>query len=154
MNAVRIGAAVRRLGRLFAHDPLLMLELACWRVTLPALKRFVGVKTLARTMWSEPRPGASGDRVQETIEVVSTSGRLFLSSNCLERSLVWYRVLSRAGANPRLVMGARRDAERLAGHTWIEIGGHPFGEDDVDRYVSVIAFDGGCESKLRHDRIY
>jgi hypothetical protein len=139
VSVSRIGAAARRIAGLVARDPFLMMELACWRLLLPAVKRLVSVKTLARVMWRDPRGDVPRDRLVATIEIVSSSGRLFLSVNCLERSLVWYRVLSRAGAMPHLVMGARRE-ERVDGHVWIELNGEPFGERDAERYVRLVSF--------------
>jgi hypothetical protein len=81
--------------------------------------------------------GGDPDRL---IALVNEGGRLFLGANCLERSLVWYRLFSRLGLEPRLVMGARRDGGNIAGHVWVELNGEPFGETDAGRYATVVAF--------------
>lgn len=47
---------------------------------------------------------------------------------CLARSLVLYRALSRRGANPTLVIGFRRDRESVMGHAWVEVDGAPLDE--------------------------
>jgi hypothetical protein len=65
---------------------------------------------------------------------------LLVSTNCLERSLVLYRVLSRAGAQPALILGARRDAPSVAGHAWIEVDGAPVCEPEREAYAPIVAF--------------
>lgn len=139
---MRVTAAVARIGRCVWADPWLFAELAFWRISLPILKRVVPVDRLARMLWS-PRLG--DDDAREVTTLVNESGRLFLSANCLERSLVWYRLFSRLGMDPHLVMGARRDDDTLAGHVWIELNGEPFGEPDAARYAIVVVFAKGGE---------
>lgn len=43
--------------------------------------------------------------------------------NCLERGLVAYRYLSRAGAGPELVIGVAKGAQGVHGHVWVSIDG-------------------------------
>ena len=138
----RIGAAAARIGRTMLADPMLMAELAFWRMSLPVLKHVVSVRTLARTMWCESGNG-NATAAAHVRDVVTASGRLFVSTNCLERSLVLYRLLSRAGAGPRLVMGAEHRGQAVAGHVWVEIDGVPLGEPDAVRYFPIVAFDAG-----------
>jgi hypothetical protein len=52
---------------------------------------------------------------------------------------VLYRLLSRTGADPALVLGIRPGAERVAGHVWVEVGGRPLAEIDTPPYDRVIA---------------
>jgi Transglutaminase-like superfamily len=55
-----------------------------------------------------------------------------LDRDCLQRSLLLYRVLSRAGADPTLVVGFQRLDSRIMGHTWVLIDGHAVIESDAD----------------------
>jgi hypothetical protein len=118
--------------------------LAVWRVSLPLLKRVLKVSTLARFMWSPPAvpldERGRRQRVELVRGVVTSAGRLLVSTNCLERSLVLYRLLSQADAQPALVLGARRGSPSVAGHAWVELGGEPVFEPDRDAYTAIVAF--------------
>lgn len=119
----RLPAAARRLSVCFATSRQLCLRMLFWRLALPVLKYIVPMRTLARLMWAAPRrSGEDRDRrVQEVIEVWRTGGRLLVSRNCLERSLLLYRLLSREGARPSLVFGVDRRDGSIAGHAWVEL---------------------------------
>ena len=45
--------------------------------------------------------------------------------NCLERSLVAYRYLSRAGLGPTLVIGIAKASSATHGHVWVTVEGRP-----------------------------
>jgi hypothetical protein len=45
--------------------------------------------------------------------------------DCLQRSLLLYRVLSRAGADPTLMVGFLRRNGRIRGHAWVTVDGNP-----------------------------
>lgn len=47
---------------------------------------------------------------------------------CLERALVSYRFLRRAGARPTIVLGMKPSPAGWQGHAWIELGGAPFAD--------------------------
>jgi hypothetical protein len=55
--------------------------------------------------------------------VSSVSHRLPWDLNCLQRSLVLARLLSRRGMNPSLKLGVRREDSTLRFHAWIELAG-------------------------------
>jgi len=74
---------------------------------------------------------------------VSHAGRLAISENCLERSLMLYRFLGEVDANPRLVMGVRRDGGTTDGHVWIDIEGEPLLDSTTTRYSPVLVFEAG-----------
>jgi len=62
--------------------------------------------------------------------------------NCLERSLAAFRLLSAAGAAPRLAVGVRAGTRGVEGHVWLVLRGEPFAEaGDVERYAVVVSFD-------------
>jgi hypothetical protein len=49
--------------------------------------------------------------------------------DCLQRSLLLYRVLSRAGAAPTLVIGFRRINGGILGHAWVVVDNQPVIEE-------------------------
>ncbi len=95
-------------------------------------------------MWLAPR-GAARDpeREQRTIRVVARLSRTS-GGNCLERSLVLYRYLSRADAGPRLVVGMAKPDE-LLGHVWVTVDSRPLLEtpETLRSYTAVVSFGRG-----------
>jgi hypothetical protein len=129
-------------------DAWLACRMAVWRLTLPLLKWVVPLPRLARLMWSasaqRKRDPAREEQIATLAEAISgrRGGRRL--DNCLERSLVAYRFLSQAGAEPRLVVGVSRD-EPVRGHVWVMLDGQPL-RDSVDEFEEVTAF--GTEGAL------
>jgi transglutaminase superfamily protein len=137
----RLRSATVRLLSLFATNPGLVLRALVWRVALPVLKYLLPIGTLTRLMWVKPRDGEG--RLPGKPDVVLNAwrrgGRLLVSPNCLERSLLLYRLLSREGANPTIVFGVDRGPEKVAGHAWVEIDGavvHDAGTADYTRVAT------------------
>jgi hypothetical protein len=64
--------------------------------------------------------------------------------NCLERSLILYRYLARANADPRLVVGMGKPDEFL-GHVWVTVDGRPLLDtpETLRAYTEVVRFGGG-----------
>ena len=60
---------------------------------------------------------------------------------CLVRSLVAYRYLARAEAQPELHVGFERGAGALRGHAWVVVNGAPV-TDRPDAIASLTAVDG------------
>jgi hypothetical protein len=89
----------------------------------------VPATTMARWAWRRSSL-RDQDRELRAIAAVSRLRRTLGADrgDCLEAALVLYGELSRAGANPRLVMGFRREDERMAGHAWVEVAGAIIGE--------------------------
>jgi hypothetical protein len=114
-------------------------------VSLPLLKRLLPLPTLVRLMW---RPARASQR-QSVEHIESIVGRLGRVSgdNCLTRSLIAYRLLSRAGAEPMLVMGFANEGE-LVGHTWVNVLGRPLFEnpESLARYTAVVSFGANGRS--------
>jgi hypothetical protein len=141
-RAARLVGCTTRLAACATDDVGLMLELLGWRATLPILKRLIPLSRLAKMMWSNEGAGVGFTerqlRMFHVTEMVSRGGRVLVSSNCLERSLVLYRLFSRAGANPRLVLGTVVQQSAVCGHAWVEVDGEPVGEPDRARYTAVM----------------
>jgi hypothetical protein len=143
----RIRSFARRIAACVRADARLTLRLFAWRIALPLLKRVVPVSPLARLMWMAPAVGGGAhtrlERIALLTQMVNTGGWVLVSPNCLERSLMLYRLLSEADANPTLVIGARPDGAALAAHAWIEMDGAALWEADVNRYSRIVAFGAG-----------
>ena len=129
----------------------LALRTVWWLAVLPILKRVLPLPRLAHLMWS----GGSADcrqpdREELTVAIVRGFSRSS-GGNCLERSLVLYRFLSRANANPELVAGMSKP-EDFIGHAWVEVEGRPLLEtpEAVAPYVEVMRF--GVGGRLSHPR--
>jgi hypothetical protein len=108
------------------------------------LKHLVPLRLLARWAWC--RPGGWRDRdVEERLHRrVIRLGQLvgLPDRDCLQRSLLLYRALSRAGANPMLVIGFDRMNGRIFGHAWVVVDGRAVLESETDllRFSPVVAF--------------
>jgi hypothetical protein len=90
-------------------------------VAFALLKRLVTVQTLARWAWQAPRGASSPDQVRQAVaRVWRTQGLANLGDrDCLQRSLLLYRELSRLGADPTLMIGFRQAAQQTHGHAWV-----------------------------------
>lgn len=143
----------RRLRRCARADARLLARAIAWRLTLPVLKRVVPLPVLVRRMSRGARPGLAQAQAARRLEaihlLVSEGGRLVVSGNCLERSLVLYQFLGEAGARPTLVMGVAPGASTVAGHAWVEVGGVPLQDATTGQYAPIVTFDpGGRASRV------
>ena len=136
-------------------DAWLLARMLAWRAALPLLKRRVSLATLARIMWRDPRERVrlrAADRVPGLVRLLDRAFRDGNEGICLERSLVTYRFLSRAGADPRLVVGIRGSGDSLIGHAWVVVDGEPLFEPaaSLEEYASFFSFgrDGALESSV------
>jgi hypothetical protein len=115
-----------------------------WVLLLPALKRLLPLPRLARLMWAAPAASrrADADDVLALAGMLTHYRPLPSRGNCLERSLLAYRYLARAGLEPSLIVGvAGSDGGGLAGHAWVELAGVPLREPEgVERFTRVVAF--------------
>lgn len=104
--------------------PYLLFGLARHAVPLPRL---------ARWAWRRPTSGQPRNVMAERIAIarVVKLRRLTLADrgDCVAGSLVLYRVLSRSGADPKLVMGLRRGTATIEGHAWVTVDGMVAGEE-------------------------
>ena len=135
----RLYHAARRVSSCVALSPLLCLRLLLWRASLPVLKYVVPLRLLTRLMWSAPAArrddsGHAHERLRSLAFIWQNGGRLLVSQNCLERSLVLYRLLSQSGSNPSLVVGVSRADATTAGHVWVETEGRVLFDEMIHRY--------------------
>jgi hypothetical protein len=127
-------------------DVWLLARVLAWSFVLPVAKRMLPLPRLVRLMWSRPR-SSQGDRFREdTITALVTW--VFKTrppgsrDNCLERSLVAYRYLSRAGLAPSLVIGIEKAPSVTHGHVWVTVEGRPVHDSPevLARFEPVAAF--------------
>jgi Transglutaminase-like superfamily len=123
---------------------LTVAEMVLWSLVLPVLRRVVPIRLLVSLMWSPSKLQRSSAR---ELELISLSAKLVrlrprLRANCLERSLLAYRFLSRAGAEPRLVLGVGRSRDGVVGHAWVTLDGEPIHDSQqaVSEFTPLIAF--------------
>jgi Transglutaminase-like superfamily len=127
-------------------DAWLLARMVGWSLVLPVAKFLFPVRRLAGFMRLEPRAGGR-DRAFEQ-SVVSLSAWVFKSrprssrDNCLERGLVTFRYLARAGAQPDLVVGVAKGAEGVHGHVWVLVDGRPVHDavESLRRFEPLLTF--------------
>jgi Transglutaminase-like superfamily len=127
-----------------AGNLLLALRMLAWRLILRPLKVFVPLSRLVPLVC---RPRTRARRPAREARILSFADRLcrgrLASGTCLERSLLAYRFLSEAGADPRLVIAVRRENDSFRWHAWVTRDGQPILEraESLKAYIPVVVFD-------------
>jgi len=146
---------MRRAWRAFAScvrspgDAWLLARMVAWAPGLPILKRVLPLPRLVALMDRPPhghaRDPALEQRIVRMTRLVYRGRRGTFRDNCLERSLVTYRFLGRAGADPELVVAMSKRDGGVHGHVWVTVQGVPVHEDpaDLEVYVPVMRFRRG-----------
>jgi hypothetical protein len=116
-------------------------------VLLGLLKHVVPLRWLVRWAWC-PAAGLRDRGVEHQLaaRVLRLSQLVGLPDrDCLQRSLLLYRVLSRAGADPTLVAGFHRMNGRIIGHAWVVVDGRAVieSEGDLLRFSPALGFGSG-----------
>ncbi|HET8820917.1 MAG TPA: lasso peptide biosynthesis B2 protein [Thermoleophilaceae bacterium] len=150
-----LGARIRRRLRLLAGcirgpgDLWLATRMLGWRLVLPALKWRFPLPRLVRLMWWSGEPDAPSaernERIAALARALSGPAEIRALDNCLERSLILYRFLSRAGAEPELVVGFSRSGGEVGAHAWVYLDGQalPWHEEPLDEFETAIRFGRG-----------
>ena len=150
----RFLATIRRRTRLAASlvtspaNAWLAFRMAGWRLVLPLMKRRLPLARLVRLMWrgerARPTTPEREARIAGLARVVYRSEHVSRQGNCLERSLVLYRYLSAAGADPQLVVGIKSGEAAVRGHAWITVRGEPVEEppESLEGLTEVVSFRG------------
>jgi hypothetical protein len=124
-------------------------RILCWAAFVRVAKYAVPLRTLVRAMSPVPRHGPRNAQRERRIALfadwASRVVRPRSQGNCLERSLVAYRFLVRAHADPSLIIGFRRDESGVLGHAWVLVDGQPLGESpsSVAAYEIAMSFGRG-----------
>jgi hypothetical protein len=144
---MKVIAHIRRLGRLVSspQEAWLVVRMLGWSLVLPLLKRALPLPRLVELLQADARVDQRNPRREERLSALSEwvfRARPRRSrDNCLDRALVTYRYLGRAGASPTIVVGiARQDS--IAGHVWVTVDGKPIHDDPegIGGFASVAAF--------------
>lgn len=118
-------------------------------LALGVLKQVMPLERLAKRAWQPPRPNSSHRPRAEIVGRVLQAGRWcgLPDRDCVQRSLLLFRELSRHGFRPVLIMGLRKEGERVTGHAWVEVDGAPVAEpaEAVAVFTTIARFgDGGA----------
>jgi len=132
-------------------DAVLAFRMLGWALVLPVLTTVTPLDTLVRVM-SMRRTRASRDaeverRIGSLASLTHRAAGAGRRDNCLERSLIAYRYLCAASADPVLVVGARHGPDGVEGHVWVTVDGQPAQDDgeEIGRYDPVTSFEAdGC----------
>lgn len=123
-------------------------------LTFAVLKHVLPLRALAKLAWRAPRGAANAlgerDTVARVIRAVNLLG--WTDRDCLQRSLLLYRLLSEIGRDPMLMIGLQKDGSTTRGHAWVTTDGHVVGEpaSHVARYVPFCGFGryGQCTTAI------
>jgi hypothetical protein len=121
--------------------------MAGWAAALPLLKYVVPLQRLVRLLAAADGDGerapAREQKVADLARVLYRSPAAVVRDNCLERSLVAYRYLSRANANPELVVAMASEGSALLGHVWVRVDGEPLYDspEKLAEFVPMVVFD-------------
>jgi hypothetical protein len=120
LNPLALRALVRSPGDLW-----LALRMLGWALALPLLARVLPLPRLTRLVAKRSRARRSAWREQQIVGLAHRLGAPLGApgGGCLPRSLLLYRFLGAAGAEPRLTMGVRRQENRVRGHAWVAVDG-------------------------------
>jgi hypothetical protein len=117
-----------------------------WSAVLPLAKVAIPLPRLVRLMHVRSCGRARNPRREATIAdlgawVFKTRPRSS-RDNCLERALVTYRYLGRAGAGPELVVGVTKPTEAASGHAWVTVDGRAVHDepDALRDYAKLLVF--------------
>jgi hypothetical protein len=122
---------------------------------LGILKHLVPLRSLVKWTWCETT--GLRDRLAErrlTANVLRLSKLLRIADrDCLQRSLLLYRLLSAVGADPELVVGLREQDGKIIGHAWVLVDEVSLvePESDLARFSPVLRFGarGALLSQMR-----
>jgi Transglutaminase-like superfamily len=126
-------------------DLPLAIRMLGWRLAIRPLKTVVALPRLVRVVHRPPREKRR--RPEREARIISLSDRLcrgrLRQGTCLERSLLAYRFLSEAGAEPTLVVAVRREGDSFEWHAWATRNGRPVHETEgsLRSYLPVVIFD-------------
>jgi hypothetical protein len=101
---------------------------------------------LAALMWRSPkievRVPEDEAAIARLLRRLYAGGRISLPQNCLERSLLAYRLLSELNADPILVVALSAKERATHGHAWVVVDDSPVAEpaDALTAMTPVVAF--------------
>ena len=133
----------------------LVIRMIAWRAALPVMERFVPLPTLVRVMGCHFRVRDRNDH--QTQRIVELAERVFAapssSRNCLGRSMVTYRYLSKTRVEPQLVIAFRKGAAPVLGHAWVTVDAMPIHDSPqaLDEFEPLVIFSSAGECVIQTD---
>lgn len=126
-------------------DAWLATRMLAWAAVLPALKRTVPLPRLVELMRATPRRSLRQPDVEQRIVALAWwlhAPLALLDRGCMQRSLLTYRFLGAAGAQPHFAIGVRKEGGVVLAHAWISVDGAPAGdsERDIARFAPMLMF--------------
>jgi hypothetical protein len=120
---------------------------------LAVLKHVVPLRWLVRWVWCPSAGSRDREAERQLLARVLRVSRLtrWADRDCLQRSLLLYRVLSRGGADPTLVVGFHRMNGRVRGHAWVTVDGHAIVESEAELHAFSAALRFGLRGELLPD---
>ena len=137
-------------------DAWLAARMAAWAAVLPALKHAVLLPRLVELVQATPRNTLRQPEVEQRIVALAWwlhAPLALVDRGCMQRSLLAYRFLGAAGAQPHLAVGVRKEDGTVLAHAWVFIDGVPAGESqqEIARFTPMLLFgpDGRKEDSAR-----
>lgn len=124
-----------------------LMRMLPWAAAFPLLKRALPLPRLVGLAASRPQYGrrraGREERVVELTRLLYRSRAVVGRDNCLERSLLAYRFLTKLDARPELVIGMRKGSDEMLGHVWVLLEGEPVHETPelLAGFVPMLVFD-------------
>jgi hypothetical protein len=120
-------------------------------VALGLLERTRPIASVAAWAWRAPasdiRDHAEEQRVIAcVVKLARFAGAV--DRQCLRRSLLLYRELSRLGASPVLCVGFRKRGTTTEGHAWVVVDDRPIGEGNWNSTGFEVACSFGAEGRV------
>jgi hypothetical protein len=121
-------------------------------LALGAAKRLVPLPMLVRMLWRDAAGTRDPAREAREVAVALTASRWtgVRGRDCLQRSLLLYHLLSRAGADPVLVVGFRKRDDGIEGHAWVRVDGRAVADAEagLSEFTPFVAF--GARGSRHH----
>jgi Transglutaminase-like superfamily len=137
-------------------DAWLAARMAGWAAVLPALKYTVPLPRLVDLMWTTPRHSLRQPDLEQRIVALAWwlhAPLALLDRGCMQRSLLAYRFLGAAGAQPHLALGVRKEGAAVLAHAWVFVDGAPAGDSphEIAAFAPILMFgpDGRKEDFAR-----
>jgi hypothetical protein len=130
-------------------DAWLASRILGWALVARTAKYIVSLPALVHIVGASPRMGRrDADRERRILAFARWAGRVVRpreQGSCLERSLVSYRYLALASADPHLMIGFSRGETGVLGHAWVVVDGQPVTDapGTVEAFQVVLSFDPG-----------
>ncbi len=135
---------LRRLASLGPGEPWLLVRMACVAAVLPLFIRALSLPRLVRLF--DPGRGPAVDPPPDPQPIVDLADGLLrreigpFHTNCVNRSLLLFYFLGKAGYPTVIYFGISRRDDGLAGHCWLEHRGEPVAEGDDPKKAFEITY--------------